>query len=387
MKKFSVIGVLCFIVACSASFSKKGSKGILYPLYLKTVEDTLLFLYMQPKNQWPAPFVDSGVAWTELGIVPESPLQLQLEKLKDKIELGKMLFFDPRLSGSAKISCATCHMPELSWTDGREKSMGHDGQLNKRNSPTILNVWFYKNLFWDGRSSSLEDQAFSPISSETEMHSSMADAMMTLRKIKAYKPLFQKAFGSPEISPETLTEALADFERTLMSEKASFDRFLRGDTAALSKSALRGLHLFRTKARCMNCHNGPVMSDNSFHNVGTSYYGSKHEDLGRYNVTHRDEDVGKFRTPSLRDVMLTRPWMHNGLFDNMGEIISRYSAGMPQPKSKPEREKDPMFPRTDPLIKELNLTKQERSDLLEFLKSITSPPVKVLAPQLPGRES
>ncbi|HUC80008.1 MAG TPA: cytochrome c peroxidase [Flavisolibacter sp.] len=384
MKKVFVISLLAVLVACSASFSKS-SKRISYPSNLKTFEDTLLFLYTQPTDQWPAPFIDSGVAWTELGIIPESPLKADLEKLKDKIDLGRMLFFDPRLSGSKQISCATCHVPDISWTDGREKSAGHDGQLNKRNAPTILNTWFYKHLFWDGRSHSLEDQAFSPINSEIEMHSSMPDALRTIRGVKGYAEAFEKAFGRPEISPETLTEALAVFQRTLVSRKAAFDRFLGGDTAALSHSALRGLHLFRTKARCMNCHNGPMLTDDSFHNIGLSDYGREHEDLGRYNVTHKDEDVGKFRTPSLRDVMRTRPWMHNGLFDDMEEIIILYNAGMPQPKPKPEQEKDPLNPKTDPLIKKLNLTKQERADLLAFLESITAPPTKVRPPKLPVR--
>lgn len=375
------MALVCGIVACSASFTKGSCNR--YPAHLKTWEDTLLFLYTQPAGRWPAPFIDSGVAWTELGLIPASPLEEDAEKWRDKIALGKLLFFDPRLSGSAKISCATCHVPALSWADGRQRSAGHEGQLNKRNAPTILNVWFYKHLFWDGRSGSLEDQAFSPINSESEMHSSMAGAMMTLRKIEAYQPLFIKAFGSPEISPETLTQAIAAFERTLVSGPADFDRFLKGDTTALSRPALRGLHLFRTKARCMNCHNGPLFTDNSFHHIGLADYGGEKEDLGRYNVTHQAEDAGKFKTPSLRDIMRTGPWMHNGLFDNMELIIHRYNGGMVLPKPTPRQLADPVFPKMDPLIKQLNLTDSERADLLEFLKAITAAPPEFEAPALP----
>jgi cytochrome c peroxidase len=274
-------------------------------------------------------------------------------------------------------------VPDLSWTDGREKSAGHDQQMNKRNAPTILNVWFYKNLFWDGRSNSLADQAFSPINSETEMHSSMGAIITTLNKIEPYKVLFKNAFGSPEISPETVTDAIATFEKTVVSRKADFDKFVAGDTAAISKAALRGLHLFRTKARCMNCHNGPLLTDNSFHNIGLTYYGREYEDLGRYKVTHQPEDVGKFKTPSLRDVIRTRPWMHNGLFDNIEGILNIYNSGMPI-KPKPGQENDPLFPKTDRLLKKLFLTKEEKTDIIAFLESITAVPTKVRQPQLPG---
>lgn len=384
MKKWIVLIVIVALAACSATLSKKSTAPV-FPSHLRTFEDTLFFLYSQSPDKWPKPFIDSSVNWQELGILPDGPLKDKLESWKDKIELGKILFFDPRLSGSGQISCASCHVPDLSWTDGREKSAGHDQKLNKRNAPTILNVWFYKHMFWDGRSNSLEDQAFSPINSESEMHSSMVGAIEAIEAVKGYDSLFRKAFGSPEISPETITEAIAIFERTLVSRRSDFDKFLSGDTSALNAQAIRGLHLFRTKARCMNCHNGPMFSDNSFHNLGLTYYGREHEDLGRYLVTHKPEDVGKFKTPSLRDVMRTRPWMHNGLFDNMEGVINMYNAGMPQPKPKPEQLNDPLFPKTDPLIKKLSLTKEERADLLAFLEAITSPPTKVRMPKLPGK--
>jgi cytochrome c peroxidase len=383
MKKWSIVILLLIAVASSAFFTKQDD-AIKYPPGLKTLEDTLYFLYTQPPAKWPKPFVDKGVVWTELGPVPESPLKDQMDKLKDKIELGKLLFFDPRLSSSGQIACASCHVPDLSWTDGREKSVGHDQKENKRNSPTLLNVWFYKTFFWDGRSQSLEDQAFSPINSQIEMHSSMSDVTRTLRGISGYSGLFKKVYGATGITPETLTDAIATFEKTLVSRKAGFDRFLAGDTTAMGASAIRGLHLFRTKARCMNCHNGPLLTDNSFHNIGLTYYGRENEDLGRYMVTHDEQDVGRFRTPSLRDVMRTRPWMHNGIFDNMDGIISMYSAGMPQPKPKPEQLNDPLFPKTDTLLKKLDLTKQERADIIAFLESITAPPTKVKLPALPG---
>ncbi|HEX2629135.1 MAG TPA: cytochrome c peroxidase [Chitinophagaceae bacterium] len=375
---FSLIAML--IVACSVSMKNRTSSSQLI-IPAGSFEDTLRFLYSLPPEKWPAPFIDSGVQWKELGIIPQSPLTPHLDSLKHLIALGKTLFFDPRLSGSNQISCATCHMPELSWSDGKQRSIGHDMQVNKRNSPTILNTWFYKHLFWDGRSNSLEDQAFSPINSETEMNSDMADMIRKLRRVEGYKPLFKAAYGNEEISPETVTDALAVFERTLTSGKADFDNFLSGEKDAMSDAALRGLHLFRTKARCMNCHNGPLLSDDQFHNTGLTNYQREHEDLGRYKVTHKAGDVGRFRTPSLRDVLRTRPWMHNGMFDNIDTIINMYSAGMPQQKSGPAN--DSLYPKIDRLIKRLDLTKGEKQDIIAFLNAITSEPYKITRPELP----
>lgn len=383
MKKWVVLIVVTVLVACSVSKINNKSLEPKWIIPAGTYADTLRFLYSLPYKDWPAPTIDSGVVWTELGIVPESPIKPYFDSLKHQIELGKKLFFDPRLSGSNQISCASCHISDLSWTDGREKSVGHDQQPNKRNSPTLLNVWFYKRLFWDGRSSSLQDQAFGPINSEIEMHSDMPEVTMKIRRIEGYKALFDSAFGSPAINPETITEALATFQKTLVSRKASFDDFLGGNKSAMSDAALKGLHLFRTKARCMNCHNGPLFTDNEFHNIGLTYYGRENEDLGLYNFTRKPEDVGKFKTPGLRDVIRTRPWMHNGLFDNMDGVINMYNAGMPQPKPNAQQAKDPKFPKTDTLIKKLDLTKEERKDVVEFLHAITAEPYKMRKPILP----
>ena len=383
MKKLGVLVLLTAFVACTVSnIGKKASaKKMIIPA--GTYEDTLRFLYSLPPQDWPAPTIDSGVQWTELGIVPASPLAPFLDSLKDQIALGKMLFFDPRLSGSNKISCASCHIPERSWTDGREKSMGHEQQLNKRNSPTLLNVWFYKRLFWDGRSNSLQDQAFSPINSETEMHSDMPEVVLKIRRMKGYKPLFVAAFGSPSIDPESITEALAIFQKTLVSRRAAFDSFLMGNKRAMSDAALRGLDLFRTKARCMNCHNGTLLSDNDFHNTGLTNYKDKHEDVGLYKFTKKAADVGKFKTPSLRDVMRTRPWMHNGLFGNIDELLEMYSGGMHQPEPTSEQRSDTLFPKTDRLIKQLDLTANEIKDIVAFLNSISTDPDKIAIPKLP----
>jgi cytochrome c peroxidase len=323
-------------------------------------------VYSRPYDQWPAPFVNKEISWKELGVLPPTPLIASTDSLRSIVELGKILFFEPRLSGSGKISCANCHQPELSWTDKKERSLGHEDQLNKRNSPSLQNVWFYKKLFWDGRSTDLEDQAFAPINSESEMHGDMRSLPIQLKRIPGYPSLFAAAFGDSLINPDRVAAALAMFERTIISRKSRFDEFLQGDKNSLSNSELRGLHLFRTKAGCMNCHHGPLFSDNSFHNNGFAGL-----DKGLYQVTHRDEDLGKFKTPSLRDVMKTGPWMHDGAEKEMPDIIEKYNRGK-------------MGPGTDKLIKPLALNTRERADLLAFLEAISSPPLEFKRPRLPG---
>jgi cytochrome c peroxidase len=354
MRKWLIIASLLFVVIISVSFINNAA--------------SLRQVYSQPPEKWPKPFVDSGVEWKELGILPESPLQPHLDSLKHLIELGKTLFFDPRLSSSGKISCASCHKPELSWTDGKQKSVGHAGTINKRNAPTIQNSWFYKKLFWDGRAKDLEDQAFAPINSESEMHSDMRELPRNLRGIKGYAPLFDSAYGDPSIDPDRIATAIATFERTIISRKSRFDEFLSGKKNALNNQELRGLHLFRTKARCMNCHNGPLFSDNQFHNNGFHLYGDPENDKGLYNVTHKEEDIGKFKTPSLRDVMKTGPWMHTGNPSHILDIIFFYN----KPAETGER-----------LLRSLYLDKREKSELVAFLNTISSVPLEFKRPTLP----
>lgn len=351
MRKLLVVVFLSLAVILSVSFSTENLRDV----------------YSRPPSQWPKPLVDEGVKWTELGVLPGSPLEKHKDSLKHMIELGKALFFDSRLSGSGKISCATCHQPELNWTDGKEKSIGHEGAVNKRNSPTIQNSWFYNRLFWDGRSRDLQDQAFAPLNSETEMHGEMPDVMRKLRRINGYKELFKKAFGDDEIDPFRMTEAIAVFEKTVVSGKSRFDEFLEGDKKAMSKSELRGLHVFRTRARCMNCHHGPLFTDNSFHKNGIVFDG----DEGLYKVSHKEEDKGKMKTPSLRDVAFTGPWFHDGSAKFLSSVLDMYSHAKFEPGS------------ASPLVKPLGLSEKEKKDLVAFLKAISALPADFQKPVLP----
>jgi cytochrome c peroxidase len=216
-----------------------------------------------------------------------------------------------------------------------------------------------------------------------EMHASASHVVATLRGSAGYRERFAQAFGEAEPTLANTLRAIADFERTLVSDGSSaFDRFLDGDTEALSDDALRGLHLFRTKARCANCHHGPLLTDGGFHDLGLSYYGRKLQDLGRYEVTKNAPDVGRFKTPSLRNVARTGPYMHNGLFDLDG-VINMYSAGMATLKPKPEQEGDPLFPSKSPLLQRLDLAENEKRDLRAFLESLTERRRRMVPPTLP----
>jgi cytochrome c peroxidase len=198
-----------------------------------------------------------------------------------------------------------------------------------------------------------------------------------------YSPRFEAAFGDGEITFERVVQAIAAFQRRLPVGRSAFDRFLTEEKSALSDSALAGLHLFRTQARCINCHNGPEFTDHQFHNAGLTYYGRRFEDTGLFAITQKPEDMGKFRTPSLRNVGRTGPWMHNGLFPTMRGVLNLYNAGMPRVKRKEHQQDDPLFPETSPRLKPLNLTLEQLADLEAFLMSLNEPAMRVLSPPFP----
>jgi len=357
-------------------FSFKGSQE------KKVLADSLRALYSRPPEQWPAPFLDKGAVFAELGVLPVSPINK--DSLKEEIQLGRVLFHDPRLSGSNQISCSSCHAVDLNWTDGRRVAVGNDHKTTSRNTPSIQNSWFQKALFWDGRANSLEEQAPISIANPHEMNQNPVELPSKLSKIEGYEPLFSAAFGDGEITLDRITRAIATFERTISSRKTDFDYFVEGQYNRLNDKEIEGLHLFRTKARCINCHNGPLFTDEQFHNAGLTYYQRKYEDLGRYYFTQEPEDVGKFKTPGLRDVMRTNPWFHNGIFDNIEGVINMYNAGMPRTKAKADQINDPLFPNTSPLLRPLNLSDGEKEALIAFLEAITTQPLREPRPELPS---
>jgi cytochrome c peroxidase len=337
-------------------------------------------------QKWPKPEVDSIVyaqGFEDIGILGKPEFPENNPYTEEKAELGKVLFFDPRLSKSGQISCANCHDPELNWGDARRVSYGEGRQQGNRNAPSLMNIAYSKVFFWDGRAETLEDQASFPIKDAKEMNFHIDLATKRLNKIKGYKPYFKKAFGKEKLTQEEILKAIATFERTLISPKSKLDRFIEGDSTQLTNRQVLGLHLFRTKARCINCHNTANFADNKFHNVGLTYYGRQYEDLGRYNVTGKAENVGEFKTQSLRGVAQNAPYMHNGLFPNLRGVLNIYNAGMPQPKRKENQLNDTLFPTTSKLIQKLNLSKSELDALEDFIMSLSSTGYRMKQPLLP----
>ena len=340
-------------------------------------------MYSKPISQWEKPQIDKGVEWEEF-----SPISFD-ENYEQTMEqplilLGKMLFFDPKLSGSNQISCSSCHDPELGWSDGRERSLGHDHLLGKRNTPSLFNTADRKSYFFDGRAATLEEQADGPITTLHEMNAIPSEIVKKLSLIQGYKPLFKNAFGTEEITYDKIRTALAEFQKTIRSTPSRFDKFLNGNYKALTDEEIYGLHLFRTKARCMNCHYGKHFTDEKFHNIGLSFYKRELQDLGRYDITQNPDDIGRFRTPTLRDLMITKPWMHNGLVEDLQGVINMYNSGMlPTNPTKEQKAADPLYPVTDPLMKPLGLTKEESLALQAFIKSLTNTHYKMSRPDFP----
>lgn len=340
--------------------------------------------YAKPPAEWPAPEIDAEVKarYVEIGVLSNVPYPADNPYSDAKAELGKKLFFDPRLSSSEQMACASCHDPDLAWADGRTLALGHSRKELKRNTPTIQNTGFLKELFWDGRSTTLEQQAVDVLLNEDEMRNTPEGVRERLAKIPGYVKEFEKAFGSPDTTIERVGKAIATFERTQTSKRNTFDLFARGETDLFSDAAVRGLHIFRTTGRCVNCHMGPTFTDGLFHNEGLSNYGRKGEDLGRYDVTKKPADVGAFKTASLRNIARTAPYMHHGMFD-LETVLSMYNGGMPSVKRKPSQANDPLFPTKSPLLKELGLNEHDLADLKAFLETLSETRTRVRVPELP----
>lgn len=367
-----IASVTGFLLICSAA------TALAEPIDI----DALRKAYSKPPAEWPKPTLEPNVAHNEIGLLPEVTFPKGNPYSTKKMRLGEKLYFDPKLSRSGQIACASCHDQDLGWADGRTLSFGHDRQKGKRNAPAVENTAFWHTLFWDGRAESLEQQALMPIQDPVEMNFTLPELEARLNKLPEYQQAFLAVFGDPKVTSERIGKALATYQRTLVSRRSDFDAFLlapniknerlqRAYNQRFSNEALLGLHLFRTKAGCMNCHAGPLFSDNQFHNIGLTYYKREYEDLGRYNVTGKAEDVGKFKTPSLRGVMNTGPWMHNGLFGDIRGILNIYNAGGVPIKKDPN---DPLSPETSVLLKPLQLTENEMNALEAFLQSITASP-------------
>ncbi|MCL1114340.1 cytochrome-c peroxidase [Shewanella basaltis] len=330
-------------------------------------------LYSQPQSQWP----DIQTA-DNRAVKPLAPLKRLKPKLNlAQVALGEKLFHDQNLSRDNSVSCANCHEKRIAFSDARTVAIGIKNQPGNRNTQAIFAIDHWTSFFWDGRVSSPEQQAIMPIENPLEMDLSITEALIRINSNPQYLPLIQKAFAKKKLNAQDLGTALAEFERSLPLPNNRFTEFIAQTTlqpqraiAQLNDAELHGLHLFRTKAKCMTCHNGALLSDNQFHNTGLSFYGRKREDLGRYQITNNPDDVGKFRTPSLLMLNQTSPWMHNGLFTQMLGIVRLYNAGGARPKRPTKFNDDPLYPQTSSLLHQLNLTTKEQNDLVSFLEML-----------------
>ena len=309
---------------------------------------------------------------------PEMKLRANNQTTQEKIELGRLLYFDPVLSGDNEQSCATCHHPDLGFSDGRNSSMGFGGKgigpdrkgghEVRRSAPTVWNAAFNRKQFWDGRANDLEDQARFPITSADEMNQNPDELVKELKAIPEYVRLFDKAFGGASgsaVSMENVTFAIAAFERTIISNNSPFDRYAAGDPTALTVEQRRGLTLFRSlKTRCFECHGFPTFANPDFKVIGVPTMPGQPDDLGRSEIEGGEPYKNAFKVPTLRNVALTAPYMHNGRFQTLEEVIDFYSNG----GGKGEGLK---LPNLDDKIRGFKLSDQEKKDLIAFLYALT----------------
>ena len=287
--------------------------------------------------------------------------------------LGKMLFFDPRLSADGNLSCAGCHSPMFGWSDGLPTAKGSKSKVLGRASPTVVNAGYNSIQMWDGRKSTLEDQAMGPMESMDEMAMDLKALFAWLESTPGYKTAFAKAYPGEPIDHKTVSKALASFERTVVSNDSPFDRWLRGDRKAMSAQQVRGFRIFsdQEKANCVACHQAPNFTDNGFHNIGLATYDLPNPDMGRFVIKPVAAMKGAFKTPTLRDIALTAPYFHDGSAKKLIEAIDHYNRGGISSK---DRSRD---------IKPLNLTPAEMADIEAFLRALTTPPKAFSLPVLP----
>ncbi|MBS4168707.1 cytochrome c peroxidase [Parachlamydia sp. AcF125] len=283
---------------------------------------------------------------------------------KAKAELGRLLYFDKRLSSDGTVSCATCHSIQAAFADHQAVSQGIDGRQGSRNSPTVINSAYHNFLFWDGRADSLEAQCKGPLANRKEMTLAQSpddahrECQERIRKIPGYKKLFKSVYGNDDCSIDDIAKAIATFERTILSGNSPYDRYIvNKDKSAMSAEAIHGLTVFK-RSGCANCHVEPLFADDRFTNIGIGM-DAKEPDLGRYAITHNQADWGAFKIPTLRDVEHTFPYMHDGSLKTLEEVVEYYNQGG-IPNSN-----------LHPLMRPLNLSESDKKALVKFLQSLS----------------
>jgi cytochrome c peroxidase len=304
--------------------------------------------------------------WLRPDVAPAPP-ENQLNSAR--IMLGQLLFFDPRLSRKMTMSCASCHNPSLGWSDGLPTAVGFDMHTLARATPTIVNTSFNPIQMWDGRKSTLEDQATGPIEAAGEMNLPLPELIERLKSIPGYASKFEAAYPGMGITAVTVARGLASFERTVLSTESPFDRWRKGDEKAVSASAKHGFELFQDKAKCAVCHMGYNFTDNGFHNIGLATSGEP--DVGRFAQRPLKSMHGAFKTPTLRDIGLTAPYMRNGSYKTLMEVVEHYDRGGDDKAN------------LDINMVPLSLTAAEKADLVAFLESLTGVPPDIRVVSLP----
>ena len=324
----------------------------------------------QPPSITPAMLDSLKVLPGGLSALPAVPVPVDNPQSPAKIELGKKLFFDTRLSLDRASSCSTCHAPERAFADGLARARGFQGALLARNSPTVLNAAYNTAQFWDGRAATLDEQCKGPLLAPAEMN--MLDEKHLVDRLNAipgYRQEFQTVFGETA-SLNNVARSIAAFERTLVTPGSRFDRYAAGDKSALNEQEKRGLIVFIGKGACSECHKGPNFTDNQYHNLGVPPAPGAPDDTGRYAVTRKEEDRNAFKTPTLRNIELTAPYMHDGSLATLEEVVELYDRGGGEGRNKSR------------LIYKLNLTAQDKTDLVAFLKALTGDVPRVSPPQM-----
>ena len=286
----------------------------------------------------------------------------------EKAALGKSLFFEPRLSGGENLTCASCHNPSFGWEERTKTAIGSQNTRLPRHAPTILDTAWLTSLFWDGRAATAEDQALGPITAPAEMNLPMADAVARLNAIPDYKARFARIFPNEGVTQATILAAIATFERTVVSSYAPFDAWVDGDATAVSAAAKHGFELFTGKAHCSNCHVGWAFTDNKFHDIGTTS-----TDVGRSAFDAANPlALYAFKTPSLRDTALRAPYMHDGQYNTLAEVVQHYVS---KTIDRPSR---------SPLLQTISLSEAEISDVVAFLETLTGSKQAMSLPVLPN---
>ncbi len=306
-------------------------------------------------------------------ILPATPQPADNKLTAEKVALGKMLFFDTRLSGDGNMSCATCHSPLYGWSDGLPTARGTKSKVLGRASPTVINTAFNSLQMWDGRKKSLEDQAMGPMEANVEMNMDLPALFAWLNSNAGYQAAFAKAFPGEAIDADTIKKAIASFERTIVSNNSPFDQWVKGDAKAMTTQQVNGLKIFldKDKGNCAACHSEPNFVDNGFHNIGLASYGNENPDMGRFAEKPIKVLKGAFKTPTLRDISLSAPYFHDGSAATLMDVVEHYAKGG---VVKTNLSRD---------IKELQLTKQDKQDLVAFLEALTSEHEPFVLPQVP----